>query len=215
MDGKHIAFTARKEDGSYYWNYKGYDSIVLLAMVDANCRFIYINIGCNGRVSDGGVLRRSDLWSIIERGAQYFPPDGSICNNRTLPYVIVGNNAFPLHKHLIKPYSSKSTESVKKNFNYRLSRARHTVEHAFGILSSRFRIFQSRINLDVNKVDNIVKACCALHNFLLDSNDRHIEGIAAPEELETVLPEEICDSSNASSVRDQFAAYFSNEGKLA
>ena len=39
----------------------GTQSIVLMAMVDANYCIIYVDIGCNGRVSDGGVLHDSKL----------------------------------------------------------------------------------------------------------------------------------------------------------
>lgn len=40
------------------------------------------------------------------------------------------------------------------------------VENAFGIMASRFRIFQSSINVEPHKAEVIVLACCALHNFL-------------------------------------------------
>nr|CAI5855057.1 unnamed protein product [Callosobruchus analis] len=61
LDGKHIAFRAPISDGSFYYNYKGGHSIVLLGLVDARYRFIYVNIGVNGRHSDGGVFSRSNL----------------------------------------------------------------------------------------------------------------------------------------------------------
>ncbi|CAH1981280.1 unnamed protein product [Acanthoscelides obtectus] len=53
LDGRHIAFSPPTSAGSYYHNYKGTDSMVLLALVDANYKFIYVNIGVNGRISDG------------------------------------------------------------------------------------------------------------------------------------------------------------------
>ena len=61
IDGKHIVMQAVHGAESEYYNYKGTQSIVLMAMVDAIYRFIYVDIGCNGRVSDGGVLRDSPL----------------------------------------------------------------------------------------------------------------------------------------------------------
>ena len=48
-----------------YYNYKGFNSIVLMALVDANYRFIYIDIGCNGRVSDGGVFDNCSLSKLL------------------------------------------------------------------------------------------------------------------------------------------------------
>lgn len=60
-DGKHTNFKSRRSDGSYYYNYKGTNSIVLLALVDADCCFTFIDVGCYGRTHDSGVLMQSDL----------------------------------------------------------------------------------------------------------------------------------------------------------
>lgn len=84
-----------------------------------------------------------------------------------VPYVIVGDDAFALRPNLMKPYGGRMLDASKRVFNYRLSRARRTIENAFGIMSARFQVFRSPINLDAEKTRKVVKAACVLHNFSL------------------------------------------------
>ncbi|CAK1595740.1 unnamed protein product [Parnassius mnemosyne] len=81
----------------------------------------------------------------------------------------------------MKPFPFKNITHDQRIFNYRLSRARRVVENAFGILSSRFRVFLSPIGVQVNNVDPIVLACCALHNFLRKQTLSYI----APRDIDT------------------------------
>ena len=153
--------------GSYYFNYKNSFSIVLLAVVDADYKFTYVDIGCNGRISDGGVFRNSTLSRALEENTLNIPQP-TILPGKThpIPYMIVADNAFPMKEYLLKPYSQIGLTRVKRIFNYRLSRARRIVENGFGILANRFRIFMQPIILAPEKVETIVMACCCLHNFL-------------------------------------------------
>ena len=122
IDGKYIVMQAVPGAGSEYFNYKGTQSIVLMAMVDANYRFIYVKIGCNGRVSDGGVLHDSTL------GRAMFGDDSSnVIKNVKLPvqrpdrihpvsFFALGDNAFPLRNNLMKPYRLHNLTSDQKHF---------------------------------------------------------------------------------------------------
>lgn len=63
----------------------------------------------------------------------------------------------------MKPYPDLYLPIDERIFNYRLSRARRTIENAFGIAATRFRIF---------RVILITKAVVALHNFLMKLNEQ-------------------------------------------
>lgn len=166
IDGKHIAITAPAGSGSYYYNYKGNYSVVLLAICDANSDFIYVDIGRNGRVSDGGVWDMSDMNVCIENGNAGLPPDSKLPGSeRELPYVFVADDAFPLNHHILKPFPHSNQNRSERIFSYRLSRARRTIENAFGILANRFSVFLTPILLPPEKVDKIVLACTTLHNY--------------------------------------------------
>lgn len=58
IDGKHVAIKSPPESGSVYYNYKGFFSIILLAVVDADYKFLWTSIGANGSASDCGVYNR-------------------------------------------------------------------------------------------------------------------------------------------------------------
>uniref|UniRef100_A0A3Q3FCJ6 DDE Tnp4 domain-containing protein n=1 Tax=Labrus bergylta TaxID=56723 RepID=A0A3Q3FCJ6_9LABR len=215
IDGKHVHIQAPPLSGSQYFNYKNTFSIVPLALVDADYRFRIIQVGDFSRASDGGVHAGSDLGRGMESGTLHVPPSAPLpcaAHLGDMPYVMVGDAAFPLKPYLMRPYPGQNLNQSKRIFNYRLSRARMVVENAFGILASRWRIFYRKINLLPQNVDTLVVAACILHNFLL-----------APRENQRMLddaPVRNMGGNRASRVacilRDIFCTFFNSpEGSVS
>ena len=67
MDGKHVALQSPFNSGNDFDNYKLFPSIVLFALVDANYKFLYVNVGTKGRISDGGVFKSTNLYKKLEK----------------------------------------------------------------------------------------------------------------------------------------------------
>ena len=167
LDGKHVAIKKPPKSGSDYFNYKGFCSIVLMALVDANYRFLWVDIGSNGRCADGGVFAETELRQAIEEGQLGIPPDEPLPNDDIpLPYAIIADDAFPLKQWLLKPYPLRDLTVDQRIFNYRLSRGRRIVENGFGILGNRWRVLTRKIEISPERVEIVVLAACSLHNLI-------------------------------------------------
>ena len=66
--------TAPWNSGSLYFNYKGTFSLVLMALVDADYKFIYVDIGDYGSNADGAVFKNSLFGQAFVNGQLDIPP---------------------------------------------------------------------------------------------------------------------------------------------
>ena len=139
MDGKHIRIRKPANSESRYFNYKKYFSIVLFAMVDADLRFTYMEVGAEGKSSDATLYNASELQYALEHNKCNRPPDEPLEGDDVdIPYYVISDGAFAQSPWLQKPYpGGTNIARDERVFNYRLSRARLVVECAFGVLASR------------------------------------------------------------------------------
>ncbi|KAJ8972514.1 hypothetical protein NQ314_000159 [Rhamnusium bicolor] len=94
-------------------------------MINANYKFIAIDVGAYGKNSDGGIFKNSNLGRGLNNNTLHIPPAKQLPgSNEIQPFIIVGDEAFPLRTNLMKPYSKDTVRGneEKKVINYRLSR---------------------------------------------------------------------------------------------
>lgn len=167
IDGKHVRINKFYNTGSLHYNYKGLFSVVLMACSDADGIFTTIDVGEAGRNSDGAVFRSSALGKLLDKDELHIPKPRPMPNDQDdFPFYFVGDEAFPLKKNLMRPYPQRILDNEKRIYNYRLSRARKSVECAFGMLVSKFQIFQRSILCQEKTAISVIKAACVLHNFI-------------------------------------------------
>ncbi|XP_056425426.1 uncharacterized protein LOC130367071 [Hyla sarda] len=170
LDGKHVRIRKPSGSGSLFYNYKKYFSIILKAICDASYKFLAVDIGAYGQNNDSRVFKESNLGK-----AQYAdtfqiqapkPLPGT--DGPALPHIIVADEAFQMAQNLLKPYSGRRLNPQRRVFNYPLTRAHRYVECSFGILTNKWRLLTTSIQVKPESVDTVIKACVVLHNFVLN-----------------------------------------------
>ena len=218
IDGKHIRIRSPANSGSLFYNYKRYNSIVLLAITDSKYRFIYVDIGAYGKESDSTIFHNSKLYDSLMKGSLPIPISKPLPGfQEPVPFVFIGDEAFSISNNVMRPYSGKHLTVKQRIFNYRLSRARRYFECAFGILANKWRVFHRNINtfalinVSIDFAVDIVKACCILHNFVLnrDGLQSPVEMIIDDSELQS-LQTLNARIMSANVIRDKFSNYFSS-----
>lgn len=217
IDGKYIALKAPSNCGSLFYNYKGFHSMVLLAVVDAHYRFLLVDVGVNGRNSDAGVFAASQIATAIESNIP--PPTQPPDWNTAFPHVIVGDEAFPLKVNLMKPFPSRGLTLEERVFNFRLSHARRVSENAFGILINRFAVLATRMSRQPVVAESVVLACLVLHNFLRTERDvKYMQKTKRDIECEwhgdLISQGGNRNAMNARSVRNNLKDYFTTDGAV-
>lgn len=216
IDGKHIAIKCPPNSGSNYFCYKGFFSIVLLAIVDPFYKFITVDIGNYGRLSDSGIFENSIFYRVYLNGKSLLPPKPLPGSEDTTPQVLIGDEGFALKEYLMRPFPRATVihDNRKKTFNYRLCRARRVVENSFGILAQKYRIFHRPIESDVDTAIHVVKAACCLHNYIRVKGESFSfepnETLDTSRALTSIRSTNQRSPNAAFAVREMFVTYFNN-----
>ena len=213
IDGTHIPIIAPSECHAEYVNRKGYHSIIMQAVVD--CKYLYrdVVIGWPGSVHDARVFSNSSIFKKGNEG-NLFPDDltKEIGGVEISPF-LVADPAYPLLPWALKGFPRNDDQTRRERvFNYRLSRARMTVENTFGRWKGRFIRFRKCVDMEVPALVNVVLASCILHNICEIQNNDFLPQWGEPERPEeAVVGIDNTDmvEADAHDIREALADHFS------
>jgi hypothetical protein len=104
-------------------------------------------------------------------------PDITSYRNITLPqlveklpagFYITGDPAYIPTEHMLTPYSgSQRNDEANDIFNFYLSQLRIRIEMAFGLLTTKWRIFRRPLEGTLENQAKIIETCARLHNFVI------------------------------------------------
>lgn len=131
---------------------------LLLAIVDAKNNFLFIDINKNDGVDETDLFTKSNFNKFLLKSDEF---------NLPTDHIFAADKMFPLRNNIMIPYcEDQSLDDSKNSFNNRLSQVRLAADNAFGLLTARFKLLSKPINLQLNRLEIVMKAACALHNWI-------------------------------------------------
>ena len=161
-----------KECGSVKSFFSGHYAAMGLnvqASCDHLCRFNYISVAAPGGSHDLGAYMKIRLSQIVEK-----LPTG---------YYVIGDNAYMASEHLITPFSgSQKDNPLNKIYNYYCAQVRIRIEMAFGLLTTKWRVFRSPLQMQLKNAARVILTSAILHNYVINSNNETID-----DEVDTIF----------------------------
>ena len=159
-----------KECGSVKSFYSGHYAAMGLnvqASCDHLCRFNYVSVAAPGGAHDLGAYSRIRISQIVEN-----LPSG---------YYIIGDNAYMATEHLITPFSgSQKLEPLNSIYNFYCAQIRIRIEMAFGLLTTKWRVFRSPLQMQLKNASKVVLTAVILHNYVINSNNSTLDDEVDP-----------------------------------
>lgn len=169
VDGTHIAIIAPTVDNQnsalLYYNQKGFYSINVQIVCDANFEIMNINTRYAGSVQDAAVWQTSEVRTLLEQRFE----------NGDHTSWLVGDQAFPLEPWLMTPFALAEADSPEARYNLAFRKAHALIEQCLAYLKMVFRCLHRNRTLHYSprRAGKIVAACAILHNIRISRNEHH------------------------------------------
>jgi DDE superfamily endonuclease len=169
MDGLllRIKVPAASEVGHVKSFYSGHYSaygVNVQAACDHRCRFIEVCVVAPGGHNDITAYRKSTLPALI--------------NNLPIGKYVIGDNAYICSEKLLTPFSGvHKNDATKDTYNYYVSQLRMRIEMAFGLLTSKWRILRSPLQVKVKNIGKLFVCITRLHNYCINERLNEKENV--------------------------------------
>ncbi|XP_052262976.1 uncharacterized protein LOC127866479 [Dreissena polymorpha] len=138
IDGKHISCKATANTWSDIFHYNGLFSVILLAVVSSDYKFLWIDVSYKWSFFGAHIYNENEFNEGLQNNyiAGFQEPGLLSGDTHDVSYFLVGDDARGLRTYIIKPYANRDMTREQRVFNYRLSRAGRKVENTFGIVTN-------------------------------------------------------------------------------
>ncbi|XP_037296752.1 putative nuclease HARBI1 [Manduca sexta] len=145
-----------EDGGQIYINRKGFPSINVQVVCDANLKIIDIVARWHGSVHDSRIFRESRLKQRFEAGA--------------FSGILLGDSGYACTPYLFTPLLNTSTPQEER-YNSAHINTRNAVERCFGLWKQRFRCLLRGLYCDIETARKTIVACAVLHNIAIDMKE--------------------------------------------
>uniref|UniRef100_UPI003AAED5E2 putative nuclease HARBI1 n=1 Tax=Centroberyx gerrardi TaxID=166262 RepID=UPI003AAED5E2 len=152
IDGTHVRIQAPSKNEYLFVNRKGFHSINVQVVCDADMKLIDVVARWYGSAHDARILRDSALARVCEEGR--------------LSGIMLGDSGYPLKKWLMTPVMVPRMEQ-ERQYNYVHSRTRSIIERCIGVLKRRFNCLHCEIRMEPERACTIICAAAVLHNICI------------------------------------------------
>uniref|UniRef100_A0A182QGR7 DDE Tnp4 domain-containing protein n=1 Tax=Anopheles farauti TaxID=69004 RepID=A0A182QGR7_9DIPT len=171
-----------------YINSKGWNSVILQAVVDSSGRFLDISCNHPGRTQIADVVVNSTIYETMDQLGSSLQRK---INDLPVSPFLLGDNAYPLLPWLITPYPAKPKLShAEHSFNVYVAKARGSLSYTFERLLGRWKVLNRGIHIDVNFIPDVVITCCILHNIAERLNSPYVDAWSECHSVEDITPEQ-------------------------
>ncbi|ETM97626.1 hypothetical protein PPTG_20071, partial [Phytophthora nicotianae INRA-310] len=141
--------------GRYYSGHYACPGINVQAVCDAHCRFIAVDASFPGSTNDARAFRDTGVSRAL--------------NNLPTGMYIIGDNAYSVGEHLLTPFSrNQIMDEYHDSFNFHASQLRIRIEMAFGLLTTKWRIFRFPIERNLVNATKAIYIAMVLHNYVIN-----------------------------------------------